>query len=299
MREMDFATNDGKSVKLHIWDGVDSPRGIVQIFHGMAEHSLRYSAFAEYLNSQGFVVYAEDHRAHGKSAESASRQGCPDGDIFEQTLRDEKDISDYILKEHAGLPLYIFGHSYGSFLGQKYIQSYGNKIAGIVLSGSNKMNGMLLAFGKMIAKNRLRRKGPDYVSEMILKSGLKKYGKRFGGGNTWLTSVEEEVQKYDADEFCGRDFPCGFYYYFFKGLSSLYTKEGLMRIPRKLPILLLSGEDDPVGDYGKGVKRLYKTYQKSRLSVNMRLFPKGRHEMLNEEEREEVFETVSRFFESC
>lgn len=295
MNEFTFKTHDGTDLNITVWDNVTEPRGVVQIFHGMAEHAARYAHFAEYLNSYGFIVYADDHRAHGKSCPDPARIGCVSGDVFEQTVRDEQALSDMILEKHK-LSLWIFTHSYGSFIGQKYIQSYGGKIAGIVLSGSGRVQKALLLFGKMLAKNRRRKMGADYVSPMIIKSSLGSYGKRFGGGNNWLTSIKEEVEKYDADPLCGADFSCGFYYYFFRGLSGLYTKEGLAAIPKDLPILIMSGSMDPVGDYGKGVKRLHKTYTKQNLNVSLKLFEGGRHEMLNEEERAEVFELVKNFF---
>ena len=142
-----FTSYDGRKLSCSVWDEVSKPIGIVQIVHGMAEHSRRYDDFANYLNKNGLIVFADDHRAHGNTME---KQGYDDGDIFNETIRDEIEITKY-LKNTYHLPVIIFGHSYGSFLVQGYIQRNALNIAGAVLCGSANMDNALTKFGAVIA----------------------------------------------------------------------------------------------------------------------------------------------------
>ena len=150
----------GYDLWLTVWDDVESPKAVVQIFHGMAEHIGRYAHFAEYLNSLGYIVVGDDHRAHGRTAGEGKLGTVPDGDCFADTIQDEIVISEYVKHEY-GLPLIVFGHSYGSFLAQGYIQRASGDIIGAVLCGSACQSGAPVALGKFVASAQVALQGKD------------------------------------------------------------------------------------------------------------------------------------------
>ena len=155
-REYDFKAFDGKSVHVYVWDEVSKPLGMVQICHGMAEHALRYDRFARYLNENGFIVFADDHRGHGKT--DAEHLGYSDGDMFFDTLNDEVTLSDKYRQLYPRLPLVLLGHSYGSFVTQAYLMRYADRLSGVVLMGSAKMDSPAVAIGHLMAKSGKRQK---------------------------------------------------------------------------------------------------------------------------------------------
>lgn len=291
-----FKGKDGKEIFAYVWDNAEKPRGVVQIFHGMAEHAGRYADFAGFLNRNGFIVYADDHRGHGKTAGSIDELGCIGDDGFNMMVKDEHLLTGIIKEKHPGLPVYIFAHSFGSFLGQDYIERYGNEISGIILSGSAARKGPEINLGMTIAAIQRAFWGERRKSRLIHTMAFGSYNSRIKNPKSkfaWLTRDEETVKKYEDDPFCGTVFTIGFYYYMFKGLLGLYTKEKLDSIPKDLPVFLLSGDEDPVGDYGKSVKTLFEIYERLGLkNLGMKLYPGGRHEMHNETNKDEVFKDI-------
>jgi alpha-beta hydrolase superfamily lysophospholipase len=288
---------DGKDIFLYCWNRIENPKAVVQIFHGMAEHAGRYKEFAEFLNDKGFAVYADDHRGHGKTAGTVEELGCIDQDGFNKIVEDEYIINNYIREKHRDLPLFIFGHSFGSFVAQEYMLKHGKEVAGVVLCGSAAKTGPEINAGKIIAfieksifGERRKSKLIDHLSFSTFNKGIPNSKSKFD----WVSTDEEEVRKYETDPFCGTIFTAGFFYYFFKGLSSLYTRERLAQLPQKLPLYIIAGEEDPVGGYGVLVKKLHKIYTEAGLqNVSLKFYPGKRHEILKETNRAEVFSDVS------
>lgn len=287
---------DKRKIWVYVWDDVKNPKAVVQIFHGMAEHAGRYEEFAKKLNSKGYIVVADDHRGHGKTAGSVENLGKYDGsNIFYDTMQDEIYISD-LLREEYKLPLFIFGHSYGSFIAQGYIE-LAKPVSGVVLCGSACMKGRPDIFlGRKIAKFIMKRKGPDTPANIIAKMSFGSYDKKVKTGS-WLNTDEEEVKKYYADEYCGKTLSAKFYYNFFKALPRIYIKKNLKKIQKDLPMLIISGKQDPVGDMGKSVTKLFKLYNHLELDVRMRLYENARHEILNEPIKKEVYNSVLTFLD--
>lgn len=288
---------DGEKIYLHCWENVNNPKGIIQIFHGMAEHGKRYERFAKYMNSYGFVVYADDHRGHGQTAGGIENVGYIGKDGFNNIVEDEHIVGGLIREKNPELPLVILGHSFGSFVAQEYMIRYGNEINGVILSGSAAIEGFLVRLGYTLAAIERFIWGEKKRSYLLDKLTFGSYNKRIKGENlskfAWLTTDMEEVHKYEEDPFCGGVFTTGFYYYFFRALLNLYKKERLQNIPKDLPILIISGEEDPVGEYGVLVRRLYEIYKDSgNILVDIKIYPSKRHEILNEINREEVFEDI-------
>src|SRR5699024_7824475 len=246
-----------KKIFLRIWDNVEVPIGVVQIIHGMAEHSKRYDEFAHFLNHKGYIVYADDHRGHGYSLEDGEVFGYIGVDGFNHIVEDEKIISDLIKKKHEKLPLYIFSHSFGSFIGQEYIIRYSNNIDGIILSGSAKQGGIDVKAGSVLASIQNKIFNNKSEAKLIDKLSFGSFNKGIDNRTTkfdWLTRDQHTVEEYIADEFCGFISPINFYYYLFKGFKDLYKPSRLDRISKELPILVIAGDRDPVGEYGESVR---------------------------------------------
>lgn len=281
-----FKGEDGKEVVLRVWDDVKDPIGAVQIVHGMAEHAGRYDPFASFLNAQGFVVFADDHRAHGETDKDAL--GIAYGDLFEDTVRDEKGITKLIHARYD-VPLVLIGHSYGSFLTQRYL-SYGTEgLSGCVLMGSAAMEGFIVSVGGRMAASKVKKGKGNEAGKFFAAQTFIKYDKKIKDGfNGWLSRDKEQVGKFNLDPLCNFTCSNGFYDSFFKGMKAIW-KDGGEKIDKTLPLLIVSGSDDGVGGYGKLVKKLRDRYVRFGMNPEFKLFEGGRHELLNETNREEVY----------
>ncbi len=292
-KEMLIQGFNAKAIHTYIWDNVQDPKGVVQIFHGMAEHARRYTDFACYLNNGGFIVYADDHRGHGKTAGTLSHLGYIGKDGFNAIVEDEYCLTKLIKNTYPHLPLFIFAHSFGSFIAQEYLTRFSLHIQGIILSGSALQKGPHIKLGAFITSVQhycISDRSPNYLMEKLCFSS---YTNRFFDSNSrfrWLSSDNCEVKKYESDPFCGTVFPVNYYYYLFQGFKTLYKNNKLHKIKKDIPILIISGAQDPVGNYSKSVKKLYQLYKNLNISdVHLKLFPNGRHEMLNEINKDEVY----------
>ncbi len=302
MKEIIFYGYKDYKLNLAVWDDVANPRAVVQILHGMAEHIARYDAFARYLNSKGYVVLGDDHRGHGKTAGQANLGKVPDGDCFFDTVQDEILITKYA-EDTYKLPVIVFGHSYGSFLTQAYIQRNSGVIAGAVLCGSACQNGMDVKAGKLISALQCAIYGKDSEAGMIRKMSFGAYDAQFITENkefAWGNRDDNEREKYLADPMCNFTLSLGFYKSFFNALCKIYRSKNLSNIRKDLPLFIISGDRDPVGGNGKLVSRLYEKYIDAGLAcVSMKLYPEARHEILNELNKEEVYGDVNDFIEAC
>jgi alpha-beta hydrolase superfamily lysophospholipase len=287
---------DGKDIFVYCFDNVSKPKAVIQIFHGLAEHAGRYKRFAQYLNNNDIIVYADDHRGHGKTNETIEEIGYIGEDGFNKIIDDEHRINMSIKEKYKGIPVIILGHSFGSFVAQEYIIRYGNEIDGVILSGSAAMMGANVLMGKMISKVQRTFLGEHKKSYLIDKLSMGNYNakiKNLKYEHQWLSTDLEEVKKYEEDPLCGEVLTIGFYYYLFRALSIMYNKNRTINIPKKLPIYIISGEEDPVGSYGKSVKKLYKFYEDMGIeNVNIKLYCEARHEILNEVNKEKVYSDI-------
>ncbi len=293
---MKFKSFDGKEIYVYEWLDVKEFVGIVQIIHGMTEHAKRYAEFANFLNKHGFIVIADDHRGHGKT--DLNSLGYCKGNMFRDTVRDEIELTAYYQKKYPQLPYFIFGFSYGSFITQSYISYNGDKINGAVIGGSNKKKDLEVYLGALVTGLSNFFGLEKKEAKMIEKLSFGAYAKNFSDGE-WLSHDEENNKKYHEDKYCG--FTCSnrFYADFFSGLKSLYTSEYKKRLKLDLPLLLISGSLDPVGDMGKGMKKLYDYYTKEvKMSSVKLVFLEGyRHEFIGiKDGQEKCFKEILDFF---
>ena len=301
-KEYEYDSCGGGKVYAQSWAPVGTPvKGIVQIAHGMAEYSNRYADFAKYLCSRGYAVFINDHIGHGKSVSSRDDLGYfGEKDGWEILVKDVKALSDIAKKAYPQKPLIIFGHSMGSFIARSYSQKYGTDISAAIYcgtSGKNPAAGMGIKIAEFIAK----RKGARYRSEFINSLAFGNYNKRIKDKRTdfdWLSTNTENVDKYVADPDCGYLFTAVGYKDLFSITKDVSSKMWYKNVPYILPILIISGSMDPVGNYGQGVRQVYDDLKKTgHKDVTMKIYEGLRHEILNETNREEVFDDVANWLD--
>jgi alpha-beta hydrolase superfamily lysophospholipase len=293
-----FTDPDGFQIFTYKWaPEAGKPKAAVQVVHGAAEHALRYERLAKYLNQAGYLVYADDHRGHGKTAGELAKAGIAGVDGWNGMVKDEKQLSDIIKKENPGLPLFLFGHSMGSFIAQRYIQLWGSELKGVILSGTT---GVAIIPPELLPllEQAAAGEGRDQVPEGPgLFAALNQPFEPAKTPFDWLSCDAAEVQKYIDDPWCGFAFTNGMVLELAYGMLAMLAPENQARVPKNLPVYLFSGELDPVGA-NHGVRTLAERYKELGVKdVQVRLYPGGRHEMLNETNREQVQRDVLKWLE--
>ncbi len=291
-----FNTADGIEIYTYRWlpDPGSQPKAVVQIAHGMAEHAGRYARFAEALCAAGYAVYANDHRGHGKTAGDPAKTGYfADENGWFKVAEDLRQLRAIIRERHPGLPVFQLGHSMGSFLVRTAIIQDAGGIAGAILSGTGGDPGLLGTIGLLLARAIGAVKGRRSPSPLLNALSFGGFNKRFTPARTdfdWLSRDPAEVDRYIADPFCGGLFSAGFFADLLTGIAYIHRPEHIARVPEDLPIYLFSGAGDPVGKETRGVRQVAEAYRRAGIKdVTTRFYEDGRHEMLNEINRQEVF----------
>lgn len=304
MRE-DFIFKDSDGIELNAYKWVPEGKaiGIVQICHGMTETVLRYDEFANYLNSKGFIVYGHDHRGHGLTAKKKEDLGyIADSEGFEWLVEDLYELMKSIKSQNSDVPIYLFGHSMGSFISQRFLELHGSEINGLILSGSNGEPPILTPLGILLSKIEIMLLGRRHTSKMMDKLSFGNYNKSFKPNRTpfdWLCSVNEEVDKYILNDKCGFVCSASFYYDLLRGLKTIHKKENFNLIPRDIPIYIIAGDKDPVGNFGKGIINLYEKLKSLGIKdIQYKLYKDKRHEILNENNKSEVMNDILSWLES-
>lgn len=273
------------------------PRGIIQIIHGMEEYVERYEDFASFMTSNGFIVTGEDHLGHGGSVAEGGITGyfC-EQDPATVIVRDVHRLKKITQEKFPGLPIIIMGHSMGSFIARNYIYRYGTGINMAIIMGTGSTPGALLFAGRTVAKLISLFKGSKCKSSFMDKMSFGSYCKRIDNPKTpydWLSVNSENVDKYIADPMCGFGFTAGGYLALFELIKRMQKGTNLEAVPKNLPLLFVAGEEDPVGNYGEGVKTAVESYKNAGVrDITMKLYPGDRHEILNEDDRDVVKEDI-------
>ncbi len=276
-------------------------KAIFQIAHGMAEHSDRYEYFAQKLCDAGYAVFINNHLGHKKSVKNDDFLGFfGDKNGWENLVKDQRTLTEIARKEIQNVPVIMFGHSMGSFVCRAYTAEYHDVDAAIYCGtgGPNPAAGIGIAVARAVG----RVKGVMYRSKLIDKMAFGSYNKRFPGRTSfdWLTKDESIVDKYIDDKYCGFMFTTAGYEDLFSILNHVSKKDWAQKVPEKLPVLLISGADDPVGSYGAGVKKVYEMLVDSNHSdVELKLYDSDRHEILNELDRDKVMADIIAFSDEC
>ncbi len=300
-----FESRDGVS-KLHaiVWsDETKNPIGILQIIHGMAEYIDRYDDFARFMVEKGFVVVGDDHLGHGDSVGENGTFGyfCKK-DPATVLVRDEHRLKKLMEAKYKGVPYYILGHSMGSFIARNYLNRYGSGIQGMIVMGTGNQSKALLSASKVLVGLTGFFCGEKHVAKFINKLAFGTYNRAIEDAKTnvdWLTKDETIVDKYIADERCGFTFTVNGFRGLFELIYRLQKPKNFVNIPKQIPVFFVSGEEDPVGDYGEGVIGAKNDLVRAGLeNVSMKLYPGDRHEILNETDKDIVYQDIYEWLES-
>ncbi|MDC3336933.1 lysophospholipase [Flavobacteriales bacterium] len=272
----------------------DQPKANVLIVHGMSEHAGRYNAFAEFLNNNGVNVFSSDLRGHGKTAGSIENVGLfamENG--WQKVIQDQKILITQISQQND-LPTFVLGHSMGSFVARSLSFSGEKRIAGYLFSATAGDPGFLGRAGKIIATINSQLLGKKNRSKLLDKMAFGDFNKKIENPRTtkdWLTKDNSIVDEYMNDPFCMQLFTSQFYTDLLEGVLTVNHNNNIKRM-EKVPYLLFAGEMDPVGDYGAGVQKVFQMMLKEQHNVQLKLYEDGRHEMLNETNRSNVYDDV-------
>ena len=294
--EQFITLEDGTRIFVRQWQAKGEVRGHIHVLHGMSEHSGRYAYFAEQLAEVGYHVSAHDHRGHGQTAEA---NAMPFGyfaavDGFTQVVRDVEAVTQAI---NIHTPFILFGHSMGSFIAKRYAQLYPHRLTKLLLCGTGATTALHLV-GKQLAKRLASWQGADVPSKWMDKLSFGQFNRTFQPVRTqsdWLAANAEAVDAYRADPYCGFISTNQLYADLLGGMRSGHTKRALQQTPN-IPILLISGDKDPVGHYGKDVWKVAKHYVKAGVTnVQVCLVANMRHEILNEKNRANTIAYIQRW----
>lgn len=300
-KSLTFRAADDVEIFVYQWFPEDKIKAAVNIIHGMAETAARYERFAGALTENGYAVYAADQRGHGRTVRDPQLVGKTGTDALNKMLTDIHRLSGIIREENPEVPLFLFGHSMGSFLAQGYIARWGGGLQGAILSGAAGPADFLTLIGQLVARLEMLRKGEKGESRLLYNLSFGSFNKQFHPVRTafdWLSRDNEEVDKYIADPFCDGIFPAAFFYDLFKFWRRIHRPAELKKVPVDLPLYFFSGTKDPVGNNARGVRRLIEKYKQSGIKdLNFNFYEDGRHEMLNEVNRDIVAADIIRWLD--
>lgn len=288
MQDIFYPSMDGKNtVHACIWRPEGEVKGVLQIIHGMCEYAERYAPFASFLTEHGYAVCAEDHLGHGKTAKDSSDLGYfNDRKDYTLVLADIRTLNLKVKAEYPDVPYFVTGHSMGSFFCRSFIALYGNELSGAIIMGSGFKNGATLNAALSVVRLNALFRGWRHRSKFVKNLAFGSYNKKFKPARTandWLSKDTKNVDNYESDELCGFDFTNNGYKILFSVIKNACKKATIEAVPKDLPVLLVAGADDPVGDYGKGVKKLFDKLKKAGVnSVEIILYEDCRHEILND-----------------
>lgn len=282
-----FMNENGQAVHAMICLPDGEPIKVLHIVHGMTEHIGRYEKLAEVLTEAGIVVAGFDLKGHGVNAKEFSYASFGDGG-WEATIKEIHQFQKILKQRFPQKKHYLMGFSLGSFLVREYFSLFeADDISGAIIMGTGQQPAVLLGIIMAIVKGEIRKAGFDSTTKLVRTLSFGTYNKKFSPNKTkadWLCSDEEELKKYLADDLCKEDISSGLFWQLLSAMKRMATPDTYLRWNKSMPILLISGGDDPVGDAGKGVMMVEKNMKKSGLcNVTMKLYPGGRHDILHEE----------------
>lgn len=302
-REMEryIEMSDGHFVFTRTLQPTDTCIGHIHILHGMAEHSGRYMKFASALTAAGYAVTMHDHRGHGETAGYNGTLGFfAEQNGFDRVVADVHEVVTVLHEQFADVPFILFGHSMGSFITRRYMQLYSYHVDRVILCGTGNVT-TLHTMGNMVARALAKQLGKETESKLLNKLSFGSFNKQFPNSKTaydWLCSVENEVQKYIDDPYCGFIPTNQFFVDLTTGFMTLNRKKEIANIRKDMPILLISGSKDPVGDQGQGIYAVAEQFAAAGLQdVTVYLFEDKRHEILNEDNQEAVYQVLLRWLE--
>lgn len=286
--------DDGTAIFVHRWDPDDASSviAVAHVVHGMAEHSARYARLAQMLTSNGFRVYAHDHRGHGRTSKPEELGHFGDENGWARVVGDLRRVLRREMDENPGKPLVVIGHSMGSFMVQQLMYEVPEWISAVVLSASNGKPTPLASAGRLVARLERKRLGATGKSAVLRGLGFEAFNKAFAPNRTacdWLSRDEAEVDKYVADPLCGFECSTSTWVELLDALAEINRPSNQAKIRKDLPVYVIAGSEDPVSEKTKGLYQLLRAYGKAGLTdVTHHFYPGARHEIFNETNRGEV-----------
>ncbi len=297
-QEFTFLSSTGKNT-IHCLKCLPAgdPRAIVQIEHGIAEHMDRYRDFMKFLADHGYIVAGDDHLGHGKTIEAPSDQGFfAEENGWDYVIADIAKLHDLMHAEYPELPYVIFGHSMGSFLVRTFIIRHPDMYDAAIISGTGHQSPLMVFGGYTMAKMFVKKEGPHAIGTRLNDIAFGAYNKGFDSVRTdfdWLSRDPSVVDRYIADPLCGFVATVSLFRDMMGGIRFITDQKNIDLMNKDKPVYFMSGAADPVGENGKGVKRAYNAFCKAGLKdVMIRLYPEGRHEMLNEINKADVYQDI-------
>ena len=284
-----LTAQDGHVIHAQTWRPEAEPACVIQVLHGLGEYGDRYARFAAAAVDRGYAVCVHDHRGHGGHSEEPRHFATRNG--WQKVNSDIETVNDFVREFFPATPMVLLGHSMGSFFAQAFAMHYGPRLSAMILSASTWSSKIELVAAALLARIESWRLGPFGKSALLNYLGFGKFNKPFSPVKTemdWLSRDDAEVDKYVADPLCGGPYSCSLWRDLLSGLLYISSDHALMRVSSDLPILITGGELDPVGG-DAGMSRLALHYaQTSHQRIKVKIYPDGRHEMLNETNRDEV-----------
>ncbi len=292
--------DDGYELSINRWqpDTEEEIKGVIQLHHGLAEHSLRYDRFGSVLAENGWVLNAYDMRGHGRSAENAEKNGTgifgklADKKGFDRAVLDLKAITDNLKNDFPEKKTILMGHSFGSFVSQGFIEEFGSLIDACILCGTAGPRPALVGTGSFFAHLITFFTGKNAIVPLLDKLAFGSYNAKIQNPRTefdWLSANELNVDMYKMDNWCGFPLTASFFCSMLEGLNKIHKSKNIKKIPTDLPVFFIWGSDDPVGSYGASIKDLIKIYQSNGMNkIEFKEYPGDRHEILNENDKETV-----------
>lgn len=295
------SSNGSDELHIAMWKPEREVRGILQISHGMIEYIDRYDRFARFLAEKGFVVIGNDHLGHGETAAEKNYGYFAPGDGSYYVVRDLHRVTRYIRKQYPEVPLFLLGHSMGSFMARRYAMTYGKELDGLIVMGTGSKPDWLLKVGQALVRVLIAIKGERAHSWLMEKLCFALYNRRIKPVRTpsdWLSRDEEQVDAYRSHKYCQFAFTLNGYRTLFEVIAFIQEPQNIRKLPHTLPMLFVAGAEDPVGNYGKGVKQVVRKYRRAGVTdITCKLYPEARHEILNELEYETVHEDIEQWLE--
>lgn len=294
------STNNRNQLHVAIWEPERETKAILQISHGMVEYIVRYDDFAKHLNQQGILVIGNDHLGHGQSVLDESEFGYFGKEKGSAVVDDLYEVTKYAKKQYGeNIPYFLMGHSMGSFMARRYLMTYGEKITGAIISGTGyKAAPVLVAALFFTAVTKLFH-GKRYRSPFLKWLAFHTYNRKIADvktENDWLTRDAAVVAAYNENPYCKFSFTVNGYETLSDTIKYIQKQNNWEKTPKQLPILMIAGEEDPVGSYGKDVKKVYKKYQQLGCNhIELKLYQDDRHELVNELDREVVYADISQW----
>ena len=303
-RDLEFLSKDMRT-RIHAveWIPDQEVKAVLQICHGMIEHIARYDDFARFLTSKGVLVTGHDHLGHGNSVSCDAEYGYfPEKNGNQCVIGDIHTLRTLTKKKYPDVPYFMLGHSMGSFLLRQYMTLHGEGLAGAIVMGTGHQPMAILTAGQAVCKSIGRMKGWKHRSKLVDDMAFGSYNKKFEPAKTskdWLTSDEELLDMNLRDPRCNFMFTVGGYYQMFEGMKAIATPAAAGLVPKKLPVYFVAGKEDPVGEFGKSVQKIYQQFVDAGvLDVQIKLYENDRHEILNEKDRAAVYEDMYAWIEA-